>query len=157
MAAAILTEDFLFICLIFSKGDINMRLEEVICRAEAYQKASDRHFGISRSDFRNAIYMLSFITYHETGLGNYEEILAKNPLLKDWIVPILRYEDIYFNDEGEHWCEYKGTSQSPTNIKMRKFFSDVCNHKKENVLKYLNKVGKNRTTLLKCSFPGKSH
>ena len=100
MAAAIVTEDFLAICLILADGDINMRLEEVICRAEAYQESSDSHFGISRSDFRCAFNKLSFVIYHETGVGNYEEMLTRNPLLQHWIGPILKYEDVYFNDEG---------------------------------------------------------
>jgi len=51
MPAAILTENFLGICLILAKGDINMMLEEVIGRAEDYQMLSDRHFGIYKSDF----------------------------------------------------------------------------------------------------------
>ena len=88
MPASILTEDFLAICLILAKGNLNIELEEIICRVEAFQRSSDRHFGISRYDFRNAINMLSLNLYHVTGIGNYEEMLAIKPLLKKWICQI---------------------------------------------------------------------
>jgi len=154
MPASILTEDFLAICLILAYGDMNMELEEIICRVESFQSSSDRHFGISRYDFRNAINMLSFNIYHETGIGNYKEMLAIKPLLKNWICPILQYDDVYFNDEGEHWCEFERKSPSPKNLKMRKFFTVNCDHSKKDVLRFLNEIGYNKAILLKCSFPG---
>ena len=70
---------------------------------------------------------------------------------------MLNYDDLYFNDEGEHWCKDEGTSKSQTNVKMRIFFSDACNHRTDIVLKYLNEIGKNKETLMKCSFSGISH
>ena len=154
MPTAILTEDFLGICLILANGDINIELEEVICRAEAYQKSSDCHFGITRDDFRNAFSILSFETYHEAGFGDYEEMLMERPLLQHWIDPILNYEDIYFNDEGEHWCDYEKSLPSETNLKMRNFFTDKCNHSPEIVLRFINELGKNHTTLRDCSRRG---
>ena len=154
MTTAIFTEDFLAICLILANGDINIRLEEIICLVEAYQESSDCHFGISRSDFRCAFNKLSFQIYHETGVGNYEDMLTRNPLLQHWIGPILKYGDVYFNDEGEHWCPHIGKVPSKVNMKMRDFFIGTNTHSPEIVMRFLNELGKNQTTLINCSRPG---
>ena len=154
MTAAILTEDFLAISLILTNGDINSRLEEVICRVEAYQESSDRHFGIYRRDFRSSINMLSFQVYHERGIGSYEEMLATNPLLRHWMYPILNYEIVYFNDEGESWWTPEGAVPSEVNLKMRKFFSDPNNHDPQKVIRFLDLLGKDSSLLVNCSRPG---
>ena len=52
MAAAILSQDILAICLLLAEGNIDLSMEEVIHRAENFQEDQDRHFGITRSDFR---------------------------------------------------------------------------------------------------------
>ena len=154
MAAAILTEDFLAICLILANGDLGTRLEEVICRAETYQESSDRHFGITRRDFRCAFIRLCFRIYPETGVGNYEEMLTINPLLRHWINPILNFEDVYFNDEGEHWWVPEGAVPSEVNLKMRNFFSDTNNHDSQTVMRFLVGLGKDSSLLVNCSRPG---
>ncbi|MEJ2431329.1 MAG: hypothetical protein P8075_20810 [Deltaproteobacteria bacterium] len=127
MAAAILTEDFLAICLILANGDLGTRLEEVICRARVY---------------------------HERGVGNYEEMLTINPLLRHWINQILSYEDVYFNDEGEHWWVPEGAVPSEVNLKMRNFFSDTNNHDSQTVMRFLGGLGKDSSLLVNCSRPG---
>lgn len=101
--------------------------------------------------------MLSFIIYHETGVGNYKEMLETKPLLKDWIFQILKYDQVYFNDEGEHWCKHKESLPSQINSKMFEFFTDNCNRSKKDVLQFLEEINYNKTVLLKFSFPGNQH
>lgn len=153
MSASIISEDFLSVCLVLAKGDLNTTLEEVICRAESFQGSEDRHFGISRKDFRNAINMLSFQTYHELGLGNGEEMLKAKPLLKDWTSPILKYEYVHFNDEGERWCPYEN-DPSKLNLKMRGFLDNPFNHKEGSIMLFLYKRGKIPSILSDCSRSG---
>ena len=154
MAAAILTEDFLAVCLYLVDGDVDARLEQIIARAEEYQEHSNRHFGISRSDYRSAFYALSFEVHTEKGIGDYKETLERYPFLRQWIDPILAYEDVYFNDEGEHWWPGDGLSPSKTRLKMQAFFSKSGDHNPAAVNRFLGELGKDSTILMQCSRPG---
>jgi hypothetical protein len=44
MAANILSPDILGICLLLTKGDISLSLEEVVLAVEKFQAEKDRHF-----------------------------------------------------------------------------------------------------------------
>ncbi len=105
MAAVILSQDILAICLFLADGNINLSLGEVIRRVENYQEVQNRHFGISRSDFRGLFQML--ISW-ELGIKSFGDELD-DIKLSYIITEILKYHDGYFNDEGEHWTkDYNG-------------------------------------------------
>ena len=58
MAASILSQDLVGVCLILCKGNTRMDLEKMIQKAEEFQDNNNRHFGISRSDLRGLFLML---------------------------------------------------------------------------------------------------
>lgn len=99
MAHGILAHDFLAVCLIFSDGDIRVPVAAIAKKAEQFQKSTKRRFGVTDEDFTAAIFML---TFHEGLLDNPDKDLERL-LLSDIIPLILKYDEIYFNDEGEHW------------------------------------------------------
>jgi len=96
MAASILSQDLVGICLILCKGNTSINLEKMIRKAEEFQNNNNRHFGISRSDFRGLFWML---LHWELGIK--KEFRQLN--LSEIILNILEYHDAHFNDEGEHW------------------------------------------------------
>lgn len=96
MAASILSQDLVGICLILCKGNTRMNLEKMIQKAEKFQDNNNRHFGISRSDFRCLFWML---LYWELGIKKE----FKQVELSEIILNMLVYHDAHFNDEGEHW------------------------------------------------------
>jgi len=96
MAASILSQDLVGICLILCKGNTSIDLEKMIRLAEEFQNNNNRHFGISRSDFRCLFWNLL-----HWDLGIKKEFNQVN--LSEIILNILGYHDVYFNDEGEHW------------------------------------------------------
>jgi hypothetical protein len=96
MPAAMLTQDLLATCLLLTRGKTEISLEEVIVEIDAFQNINIRHFGSSRSDLR-VLFMV---------LAEFELCLDKNLdeiTLAEVISDILRYHDVYFNDEGSHW------------------------------------------------------
>jgi len=122
MPASILAQDLLAICLIFSKGDTRTKLEEITRGVESYQESSDRHFGISRQDFRNLLWKLLYFDLSigkkldeverwkiipDTLLDEVElweiipDILLDTVELWEIIPDILGYRCAHFNDEGE--------------------------------------------------------
>lgn len=99
MSAAILAHDILAICLIAADGDSGLPLEEIIRRVEDFQVRENRHFGISRTDFRDAFQVLC---YWELELTNPGGALDGIRLIK--VIPeLLTYHDAWFNDEGASW------------------------------------------------------
>lgn len=101
MPAAMLTQDILAICLLHADGNIDLSLENILFHAETYQERQNRHFGISRSDFRGLFHMLMFC---ELGMKKFGEDI-ENITLRDMLPEILKYHSAYFNDEGEHWIK----------------------------------------------------
>ncbi|MFH1197779.1 MAG: hypothetical protein V1720_18910 [bacterium] len=110
MAAIIHSENFLAVCLIFARGDVNKSFETVIKTAEEYQQLFNRHFGITQDDFRNCITMMF---YWEMGM-NSEDIMKEqdssdelkpNILLKDGITHMLNKREAHFNDSGEEFLD----------------------------------------------------
>lgn len=99
MAASILTQDVLAICLFLSDGNIELPLEEVISRAEDFQEVEDRHFGTLRSDYRNLFHMLFGWELRIMSLSDEFGDIK----LRDTITFILKYHSVFFNEEGEYW------------------------------------------------------
>ncbi|MFH2044815.1 MAG: hypothetical protein ABIK92_06695 [Pseudomonadota bacterium] len=105
MAASILSQDIIAICLLFAGGDINLSLTEVIRRVEEYQEIKNRHFGISIHDFRGLFYNLLNCKLGIKSVSNEINEIK----LSDTIIDIIEYHDAYFNDEGEYWFKRNQT------------------------------------------------
>jgi len=118
----------------------------------------------------------------ELGWIKLEEALPRDPWklsdvpLKEWITPLLtHYQDIYFNDEGEHWtalpeerkkpnvpelpgCQQKGQKLRNVSEQRRqfiqKFFSDPANFQTEKISELLSLLGWRKELLLYYFFPG---
>ena len=171
MATTTLTQDILAICLLLADGDTDTSLEQIINRAEEYQKIENRHFGISRRDFRNLLRML---VSWELRLKNFSESLD-DIKLHDVATSILEYRDVYFNDEGEHWCKGKKTdideinyffgyasptqeNNGPLRHQMKHFFSrwDSVREKNPEVKNFMKNTNITDDVLRRCSRPGDS-
>jgi hypothetical protein len=176
MAAAILSQDIIAICLLLTNGNIKLQLDEVICRIEKYQETKNRHFGISRSDIRNLFQNLIFFEMELREIG--EEL--NDIWLTDIILKVLEYHDAYFNDEGEFWIKYSlplkintyssvnelwsGYNQNENDQKLKmkhvmiEFFEnqDIQNISNELVRKLLKENKIKTNILVNCSRPGES-
>ena len=178
MAYAITSEDIIAICLLLVDFDPEIGIGEVIRRAEEYQKSESGNFGESEWDFRMAFFWLGL----ELGWIKLEEALSRGPWklsgvpLKEWIIPLLtHYQDIYFNDEGEHWTALPEECKRPNVPKlsggqrrdqklrdvseqrrqlMKKFFSDPANSQTEKISEFLCLLGWRKELLLYYFFPG---
>jgi len=147
MAATIMSQDILAICLLLSDGNLDLNLKEVILRAEEYQETQGRHFGISRSDFRGLFQLQNW---------EYEMDAIK---MRDIINDILEYHDAYFNDEGEYW--YKGDdveSQDKVKQQMKRFFSpqEISQLHPKLVREFMAKMNITEAILYHCSRSGES-
>jgi hypothetical protein len=169
MAASILSQDLVGICLILCKGDTLMDLEEMIQKAEEFQNNNNRHFGISRSDFRGLFWMLL-----NWELGIKKEF--NQVRLSDVISNILDYHDVYFNDEGEHWTRRdneisvyeifhrywygydKNEYCEKVTIKkrMKEFFKNQRNPDPKVVIQVLDRLKFDDNILYQCSRTGES-
>jgi hypothetical protein len=166
MAALILAQDVLGICLVLSKGDIDARLETIVRRVESFQKVKNRHFGISVYDFRNLFYRLK---------NNFPvDCNLEQVTLGDVLNKILGFGSTYFNDEGEYWdlpainhfsdirdfIDYSEEEyQTKVTEKQRviSFFSNLEESRKpEIVRKFMSKTGINVNLLYRCSREGDS-
>ena len=90
-----------------AKGNIRLRLEDIIRRIEIYQETRDRHFGLSRIDFRN---LFQCFVYFELELLEIGDDL-NNIGFEDLILKILEYHDAFFNDEGVFWIKQSSHSK----------------------------------------------
>jgi hypothetical protein len=101
MAADILSQDFLAICLLLAEGDTTHTLDRIASAAEKFQEEKDRHFGVFRSDFRVMLLLLILD----------EQSLALDPdtvTLGEIIPPMLRHHDVYSNDSDTCWAHEGG-------------------------------------------------
>lgn len=171
MAASILSQDFLAICLIVSEGDLNKNIQEVVIAVEKFQQDGNRHFGITQHDFQGIIGRLM-----KSGYMNDEEF--KETRLRDILHEILNYEYAHFNDGGEDWvftekqvfnkddyatAEYwYGYTREEFDKKnelkkaMKVLFKDANNSRKELVINFMKEFDINKKLLLHCSRAGES-
>lgn len=98
-----LSQDILGICLLLSGGDLNLKLDEIATLAGEFQEKNDRHFGITRDDFRNLLIRLVWEQFPGSIFDNLEHF--GNVMLKEVALKMLSYGDVYCNDEGEYWTE----------------------------------------------------
>ena len=126
MAYAIPTSGMLTICLVLSGCDPATRIDTVIERVESYQHAQQCTFGVSETDFRMALLWLAVLHGKMDGFGLAQaESVLGSIALGDWIVPMLHYEGVYFNDEGEAWDE--GNEAGDYGRQLRQFFAQPAN------------------------------
>ena len=160
------------ICLLVSEGDLNVKLGDVIKHVEEFQTKKDRHFGITSSDFHTLFWRLLCERSPGSLLRNESESNLYKVNLQDVALDILKYQDAYFNDEGESWdlCEQDpiyikyiyDCSEEEFNTKqvvrkaMIEFFQElkgeICAAR--HVQDLLIKLGFTRDTLFACSRPG---
>ena len=107
MACALLSQDFLMICFLVARGDLDLNAAELILRVETFQNTGKRYFGISEHDFRNALYKLIF---SHASLDELEE-KVRSEKLRDLVPIILDHHELYLNDEGEHWITSKAQGE----------------------------------------------
>ena len=172
MAANILSPDFLGICLLLTKGDTNLCLDEVVLAVERFQANKSRHFGISSDDFRG---MLTVLVYEDLGFDqDYAEISLQK------IIPlILRHHDVHSNDTDTYWTandngnatedyeafeieRWNGYSKEEYSRKlevkqaMKDYFSTHGNPNTGLFMEFLSMHGIDEDLLLHCSKPGES-
>lgn len=151
------SEDLLILCLFLVKGDTQKSIAEIITLAERYQVENNRYFGVSGDDFRSLFYWLGInlekLTYSDILEDKACEILAEIPL-QCWIGNILEYQDVYFNDEGESWCENETPEVSDKNQLIRQFFNSRINPDSDEVKDFLTKNGFSRDVLETYSSAG---
>lgn len=122
MAYGMPASEFLALCMIMADFDLEMNALEVIGRAEEYQNTTGREFGEGRGDFRGAFYEIIW-AWRPQGIGqgqmgDPQKLLAKTPL-KDWIGLILKYDHVWFDEEGEAWSVEPEDKDWPENMKSR--------------------------------------
>ena len=176
MPAAILSQDILAICLLLADGNIDLSMEEVVHRVEIFQEDQDRHFGITRYDFRG---LFNYWFMFDLGIIHCDEGID-GIKLKDVAIDVLTYHDAHFNDEGEYWTKEKESwneklfmehikswySYDEENYqekliikkKMKRFFEDqeLTILHPEFVMKFMEELKISDTILFYCSRPGKS-
>jgi hypothetical protein len=107
-----LSQEILAICLYFSEGDINTDCATILQRITEFQTLYNCHYGISQNDIWGMFVMLfrnelNIIEPKHT-LDSFSDILTasfQGIKLKDVILPILDFDEVYCNDEGEHWLK----------------------------------------------------
>ena len=103
MAAEILSQDIIAICLVLSEGNLTMSLGELIERVEQYQERQDRHFGLSRQDFRG-LFRNWLCDLGLAKLDDFSPLAPRCPIpLQRLLSRILEFHSAWFNDEGEYW------------------------------------------------------
>ena len=175
MAASLLTQDLLTICLLLANGDIYLSVEEISLLTENYQTQSNRHFGISRNDFRSLFMKLIIFEMKIPGVMENLGVVK----LADIIPEILKYHYVHFNDEGEHWfkAELFGRESDPRQIEywfgynekeyntkkilmqsLKEFFKDVRYNTihPEAVRRFMDQMNLGSSVLSACSRPGSS-
>jgi hypothetical protein len=104
MACGIPAAEFLGICIIMSDYDLNRNMLEVVNRIDEFERATGMEYGTGYQDFHCAFIDLYLRTQPVYRKFELDDVLGKTTL-KDWVGPILRFQDVWFNDEGESWSD----------------------------------------------------
>jgi len=166
MSAAILTENLLAAMLLLAEGDTSITLDEALLRLEQWQRQENRHFGISQFDMRGAFLQMQFWFSDfpkRAGVYDQEETIRVTTL-REWIPYMLRFHDLYCNDESEHWYEKihrcglfeVGQASSFRNHEMRKFFRNSESRDPDKVMRFLGRLGIGPEIMFRCSRSGES-
>jgi hypothetical protein len=101
MANSILSTDILSIGLLLSDSNIDITIEELAEKVTSWQTQNNKIFGVTEDDFINALLMLVMSELNlENGMNDFYKLTFREIIPK-----ILHYNEVYFNDEGEHWLE----------------------------------------------------
>ena len=126
MAYAIPSSGMLTICLVLSGCDPATPIGTIIERVEDYQQAQQCYFGVTDADFRMALLWLAILR-GEVDTLDPEQVTARlNGIpLREWVQPMLAYQRVYFNDEGESWDA--GNKEGDYGQQLRQFFAQPAN------------------------------
>lgn len=98
MSATLLATDMVSYGLLLSGGNINISLGELNEKALNYQQTHFMEFGASRDDFVMSFIWLVDHKIFLNDLNNFYSLTFKV------IIPeILKYNNVFFNDESEFW------------------------------------------------------
>jgi hypothetical protein len=101
MAKSILSLNMVSIGILFSDGNLDMSMEDLAGKVKSWQIQNKRFFGVTEDDFINALLMLLLSDLNfENDLNDFYKLTFREIIPK-----ILHYNEVYFNDEGEHWLE----------------------------------------------------
>ena len=146
----------LAICLVLSDCDPQTSIAKVIERVEGYQRLHACYFGVSDADFGMALIWLAILR-DEIDMHNLEQamdILGKIPL-RQWIQPMLAFNSVYFNDEGESWdAESETASFAEHNRPLREFFAQPANLNREAIAAFFAARGIGENTVYQWSSLG---
>ena len=116
----------LTICLVLSGCDPATPIGTIIERVENYQQAQQCYFGVSDSDFRMAMLWLAILRGEVDTLDSEQVTARLNGIpLHEWVQPMLAYQRVYFNDEGESWD--KEEEEGDYGRQLRQFFAQPAN------------------------------
>jgi hypothetical protein len=100
-----------------SDYDLNMNMLEVVGRVDKFEETTGIDYGTGHPDFHCSFYDLYWKTQIVPGYkDSIDDILSKTTL-KDWVQPILRFQDVWFNDEGEYWHDFPEDGDWPNDKK----------------------------------------
>jgi len=101
MAKSILTTDMVSIGLLLAKGELTISMKELSEKVNQWQTENNRIFGITPNDYTNALILLVMDELNpKDWLTDFQSLT-----FHELIPKILKYNEVYFNDEGEHWME----------------------------------------------------
>ncbi len=101
MGKAILSVDMVSIGLVLSHGNVEITLNKLSQLAEEYQIANQRIIGSTDTDYSSALASIVFLNMKFEEFIDYERIMKKQ--FKEIIELMLKYDEVYMNDEGEYW------------------------------------------------------
>jgi hypothetical protein len=101
MAKSILSTEIVSIGLLLADGNIDITMEELAEKLTSWQIQNNRIFGVTEDDFINALLMLALPDLiDKNGLNDFYKLRFREIIPK-----IFNYNEVYLNDEGEHWLE----------------------------------------------------
>lgn len=136
MAYGIPASEFLAVCMIMADFDLELSALEVIGKTEEYQDSTGREFGEGRGDFRGAFYEIIW-EWRPQGIGQMgdpQKLLARTPL-KDWIGLILKYDHVWFDEEGETWSTVPEDQDWPADMRSRATWKDETGKRHERMIR----------------------
>jgi hypothetical protein len=138
MSYGIPASEFLAISMILADFDLEMTALEVIVKAEEYQNSTGQEFGEGRGDFRGAFYELIW-AWRPQGIGqgqmgDPQKLLARTPL-KDWIGLILKYDHVWFDEEGESWSSEPEDKDWPADMRGRPGWKDQAGKRHDRMVR----------------------
>jgi hypothetical protein len=148
MGRSVPTSDIVAMCLVAADCDVSLSVGEVIRRVEQYEDRPDYLFALEPGEFRRAFVRLAIFELHLCDLTEVFEpehgLLARIPIW-DWITPILSFNDVWCNDEGEYWSPAAGFPEGSEwnygerNRPMRELLAEPANFRCEAIADFLKR------------------